>query len=312
MEQDQFKLLHEEKENQRMRISLVTLFRSRKAKRENRSTTTTTPAAATAPAATTTKGLRTPITRELLDCSERLGKGPLSHVWRIDENTAVKYGDAVRMAEAAAMRLVRNKTSIPVPEVFDAYMEEGTRNGCIVMQYIDGRPLDQFWGSYNKTQKESIVAQLRRYLDELRRISGDFVDGSYCGDQFFSRDPTAYGPFESEAAFHEGGLVQALRERGQNSWTEMVVRFIGALPQHKIVLTHNVLAPRNILVRDAKVVAFVDWELSGFYPEYWEYVKAYYWPDWQSAWITEGILDKILDPFLLELGYLLHARDIIW
>lgn len=24
---------------------------------------------------------------------------------------------------------------------------------------------------------------------------------------------------------------------------------------------------------------------------------------------TEGIRDRILDPFLLELGYLLHARD---
>jgi len=94
----------------------------------------------------------------------------------------------------------------------------------------------------------------------------------------------------------------------------MVVRFIGALPQQhrRIVLTHNDLAPRNILLRDAKVVAIVDWELSGFYPGYWEYVKAYYWPSWRSAWITEGILYQILDPFILELACLLHARDIIW
>ncbi|KAL2014848.1 hypothetical protein VTN00DRAFT_2373 [Thermoascus crustaceus] len=144
------------------------------------------------------------------------------------------------MAEAAAMRLGRDKTSIPVPEVFDAYMDEGTGNGCIVMQYIDGRPLDQVWGSYSKTQKESILAQLRRYLDDSS-----------------AKNPTAYGPFESEAAFHEG-FVRALRERGQNSWTEMVVRFIGALPRHRIVLTHNDLAPRNILVRDAKVIATVE------------------------------------------------------
>src|SRR5947208_16267216 len=102
------------------------------------------------------------------------------------------------------------------------------------MEYIDRRPLDAVWGSYNKAQKDGIIAQLRQYLDELRMISGTFVgsvDGTYCEDQFFSIDPRAYGPFESEAAFHDG-LVQALRERGRNTWTEMVVRFIKALPHH--------------------------------------------------------------------------------
>jgi len=58
----------------------------------------------------------------------------------------------------------------------------------------------------------------------------------------------------------------------------MVIRFINALPQHKIVLTHGDLAARNILVRDARVVAIVDWEMAGFYPEYWGYIKTLYWP----------------------------------
>ena len=79
------------------------------------------------------------------------------------------------------------------------------------------------------------------------------------------------------------GLMQAVRARVNNSWAEMVVRFIKAMPSHKIVLTHNDLSPRNILVRDGKVVAIVDWELSGFYPDYWEYVKAYFWPDWHHG-----------------------------
>ncbi len=35
-----------------------------------------------------------------------------------------------------------------------------------------------------------------------------------------------------------------------------------------------------MLVRDAKVVEIVDRELAVFYPEYWEFVKAYYWADW--------------------------------
>ena len=33
--------------------------------------------------------------------------------------------------------------------------------------------------------------------------------------------------------------------------------------------THADLAPRNIMIRDGRVVAIVDWAFSGWYPEYW-------------------------------------------
>lgn len=254
-------------------------------------------------------------THEMLEPYERLGPDPdFSQIYKIREDTVVKFGDVVRMAEAAAMRFVREKTSIPVPEDFDAYTQDGSKYGCVVVEYIEGRQLDQVWETYDETQKEGIVSQLRGHIHELRSISGTFVgsvDGTYCADQFFSDDPTSYGPFESEDAFNDG-FVRAVRAQGSHTWTKTVARFIKALPSHKIVLTHNDLAPRNILVRDGKVVAIVDWELSGFYPEYWEYVKAYYWPNWQTFWIAEGIVDKIVEPYLLELGYMLHARDIIW
>ncbi|KAK2874976.1 hypothetical protein FQN49_001893 [Arthroderma sp. PD_2] len=257
---------------------------------------------------------RTPFTYEMLEQYQRLGPDPhLSHVYRIDENTAVKFGDSVRMAEAAAMGFVREKTSIPIPEVYDSYVQDGSKYGCIVMEYVNGSRLDEEWESYDKGQKDGIISQLKQYFNELRSTPGTFVgsvDLTHCEDQFFSDDRGSYCPFESEAAFNDG-LIRAVRARGSHSWAEMVVRFIKALPRHKIVLTHNDLSPRNILVRNAKVVAIVDWELSGFYPAYWEYVKAYFWPDWESPWVTEGIVDKIIEPFTLELAYMLHVRDII-
>ena len=42
---------------------------------------------------------------------------------------------------------------------------------------------------------------------------------------------------------------------------------------HRIILTHGDLQPRNILVQGNKVSGIIDWELRGWYPEYWEYVK---------------------------------------
>jgi hypothetical protein len=42
---------------------------------------------------------------------------------------------------------------------------------------------------------------------------------------------------------------------------------------HRIVLTHCDLTPRNILIRDCQIAGLIDWEHGGWYPEYWEYVK---------------------------------------
>ena len=55
---------------------------------------------------------------------------------------------------------------------------------------------------------------------------------------------------------------------------------VAALKGHAIVLTHGDMSPRNIIVQGTKVVALLDWEMAGYYPEYWEYTKALYRPAW--------------------------------
>ena len=210
------------------------------------------------------------ITEDLLSQAERLTKGPVCKVFRVDEKTVVKTGGVVRMAEAATLSLVREKTSVPVPKVLDAYVHAESKHVYIVMEYIDGRPLDEEWDSYDESQKQNVHSQLKKHLDEIRQIPGTFVgsvDGSECRDPLFDDVLTKCGPFESESAFHEG-LIHAVQEKGSHPWIDMVIRFLKAMPSHKIVLTHNDLAPRNILVRNANVVGIVDWEFAGFYPEY--------------------------------------------
>lgn len=47
------------------------------------------------------------------------------------------------------------------------------------------------------------------------------------------------------------------------------------------------------MVRDGKVVAIIDWELSGWYPEYWEFAKSL--RAWQNNWLD--YLMQILQPY---------------
>lgn len=65
-------------------------------------------------------------------------------------------------------------------------------------------------------------------------------------------------------------------------------------------------------MKDGAVVAIPDWELAGFNPKYWEYVKAYIFADWQSRWVADIIPDQIIQPKRTELAFTLHARDIMW
>jgi thiamine kinase-like enzyme len=42
--------------------------------------------------------------------------------------------------------------------------------------------------------------------------------------------------------------------------------------------THGDLTPWNVIIHKGKIAAIIDWEFSGWRPDYWEYTKAYYNP----------------------------------
>jgi thiamine kinase-like enzyme len=136
-------------------------------------------------------------------------------------------------------------------------------------------------------------------------------DGTACSDPVFCAELDGFGPYKDEQGFNEG-LIRAMKLSQDSTWVDLVARFIRALPAHDIVLTHSDFSPRNILVRGDQVVAILDWEMSGFYPEFWEYVKALYHPEWQSAWMVDGAVAKILKPYDLELAVLLHMQQVVW
>jgi len=213
------------------------------------------------------------------------------------------------------MRLVRKHTDIPVPEVLAAYQDESTGHVCIVMEFIEGDTLENVWDSFSPSQKGEIIEQLQSYFSQLRGIKGDFigsVDRTACEDPLFENELGAYGPFRDENEFN-GGIVKALKRAESSSFVDMIGLMIhSVMKNHDIVLTHGDFAPRNILVRGTTVVAVLDWELSGFYPEYWEYFKALRTPSWQSQWMRDSAVDKILRSYDTELAIMWHTRDIVW
>jgi aminoglycoside phosphotransferase (APT) family kinase protein len=232
-----------------------------------------------------------------------------------DGRTVVKTGSTIRMAEADTMRLVRQKTSIPVPEVYNTYIDAQSGHVCIVMEFVQGERLDHAWPKLSEEDKNSIVIQLAGFFKQLRQIKGSFigaVDGSPLDEQLFPDIEGVYGPFKTEDAFNRALIDAWRKEYPDDVFIRILCKMQLDIKDHDFVLTHNDIAVRNILVQGDKVSAVVDWGRSGFYPEYWEFFKALWRPEWDTAWMKEGLMERILDPYLKEAAVLLHTSYRIW
>ncbi|APA08872.1 hypothetical protein sscle_04g036420 [Sclerotinia sclerotiorum 1980 UF-70] len=218
-------------------------------------------------------------------------------------NKVLKSGRNLRLSEADAMRYIATHTSIPVPRVLDAVTDGKLTS--ITMEYIEGDRLDKIWNSLAEEQKTTIVSQIHNYLTQLRNLTGKYIGGINRTPAIDSRRyDLEGGPFTCEAQFNDFLLSDAYPQVPKCFLTmaENSLR-----TNHSIVFAHGELAPRNILVREGYVVAVLDWEYAGWYPEYWDFVKSFNaldarcgsWYDWVGkvfpvAWEQEFMNDRFV------------------
>ncbi|KAL8392187.1 hypothetical protein RB595_002394 [Gaeumannomyces hyphopodioides] len=256
-----------------------------------------------------------------------------SEVYLVDRTRVLKTGPDVTPQEAGTLRYLYENTGVPVPEVLDFGTDPETGHHYILMERVDGEPLDLVWDILDDETKAKVVAQIRTIFLDLRSIKdpeicgfvpetdplGRPLPGRYAKagvtDNFFARPQ---GPFNSE-----GGLLHALAAHLQlrggpaSCWLDRVVLpLLFSMPAHPplMVLTHGELNAKNILVgRDGTVTALLDWSQSGFYPAYWEFVKAFFGDVESSVLVRDNVVPHVLDRrYDAELAVMLLAKDIIW
>jgi len=237
---------------------------------------------------------------DLLPCPT----GMEARIQRVDDDTIVKFGRDVRLAEAAAMRLVSTKTSIIVPEVKSAYILDDI--GYIIMSYEPGLSLFACWPMATTDMRTTIIAQMKDHISQLRSVKSDFfgsVDGSACAGEVFKQhwfDPFhAYGPYCSEQDFNNG-LCETIMDRLPPDIRKLrdllpgdggIEQSIRSLHGHETVLTHGDLNSGNVLVRPNGTLVLLDWGSAGYMPDYWEYCRAKFNP-WTDDW------DEKIDVFM--------------
>ncbi|KAL5343545.1 kinase-like domain-containing protein [Aspergillus crustosus] len=123
-------------------------------------------------------------------------------------------------------------------------------NGIVLsfMSYQPGNTLTNVWRALDKLQKAYIQEQLNNILIDLRSL-----------------------PFTS------GTLLRGYRSGG-DTFVSLMRELCPPTSSCRIVFTHGDLHPDNITVEMAGdryiVTGLIDWEYSGFYPEYYEAAKS--------------------------------------
>ncbi|KAF2138401.1 uncharacterized protein K452DRAFT_234699 [Aplosporella prunicola CBS 121167] len=205
----------------------------------------------------------------------------------LENGIVVKHGLYMDCNEAHIMKYVqRISDNVPLPRPLGA-LSIGLRT-YIFMTFIKGNPLDKSWSSLSGEHKHSIQNQLSAILEKLRSLPlpSPYLGGATClckGDVPCCKDTRRYTRFSQTPIRNETDFNKFLLSGTGPRYSRAYLQFLNSLlrTDHRVVMTHGDLHPRNIMVEFGtgaeglvRITGLIDWEMSGAYPEYWEYVKA--------------------------------------
>ena len=193
------------------------------------------------------------------------------------------------LVELEALKYVAQYTSLPVPRVYGTYRVDGRL--YIEMEYIEGETVQAAWVGrlLSSAEKKVIVEQVAGYIKRLRLLEppqkGVVASAEFKQCLDYRVGYTLFGPFFSHEEFHSFLRGHIPLESCTQVYGESVT--LCHARQYRTYFTHADLCPRNLIVRNGKIVAIVDWQFAGWYPEYWEYTKAHFgllnMPDWYAG-----------------------------
>ncbi|MCJ1448515.1 MAG: hypothetical protein MMC23_009032 [Stictis urceolatum] len=199
-------------------------------------------------------------------------------------------------SEAEAIQFVGSNTSIPLQKIVSIYPAPGDEDLVdIVFKFMPGECLAYAWHDLDLESKKHVLAQLAGFIRQLRELTppkGENITSTKSGpilDHRLGSRPR--GPFSSIAAFHE-----FIRQGHADSDLG-----ISHKDSCRISYSHADLSPENVIVCKGKIVAIIDWEFAGWWPEYWEYTKIKYgYRPYRSDFYD--LLDKMIPNYPDELN----------
>jgi len=142
--------------------------------------------------------------------------------------------------EVACLNFIRNKTDIPVPNILEAYDDNGSF--VLVTERLTGVKMNEL----SPPEQEIVIEEVERHVQTLRNLQSD-VTGGPSGLVCPPIRAAQYFPSET-------------------IWSKKVS------PDRSFVMCHCDLSQSNIIVnpRTLKIEGIIDWEYGGFWPDFFE------------------------------------------
>lgn len=194
------------------------------------------------------------------------------------------------------------------------YSDVKTGNNYLVVERLVGQTPLSAWPDLTTSRKQNILSDLKRYFDEIRQLPWPNYFGSlgkrkFLHDIFWSQGPDAFinGPFDTEDQVN-----QAMVRKHRNTCSSLPYRsdflqksFATIFHGHRPTFTHGDLQRENIMIGDTdkggQRVVLLDWEKSGWYPDYWEYCMAYVSFQYQDDWPMN--VESFLEPSITKAAW---------
>lgn len=267
-----------------------------------------------------------------LALNQRLASAEILHelhnnfVLGLGSDVVVKIGASLDPDHIYNLQYVHSSVlNFPAPQCLGAF-----RSGSLsyfFMSRAPGETLESVWPRLSTAQKISTQKQLNETFENLRAHvppkpeqgfrMGSFATGLCKDTRRMQR--LSHEDISTERKFNDF-LCHAPR-RTVTPWIRNIRSFMSET--HAMVMTHGDLHPRNIMVSfkqdgvstagETTVTAILDWEFAGWYPEYWEFMKALNtisprdplqdWIDFLSAgsigrYLVEYSIDCLIDKWL--------------
>ncbi|EPE09014.1 serine threonine protein kinase [Ophiostoma piceae UAMH 11346] len=180
-----------------------------------------------------------------------------------------------RPPEIEAMQYVSEHTDIPIPKVYAIHTDKN--DIYIEMEYIRGQTLEDAWRHLSRDQKDTAMADLKQAMATLHALeppAQDLVSSALQNPAIDCRIGSGFfGPMSSDE-FHTMLRKKMPIEYAEEYFGKEIVQV--HTTRYRTQFCHSDFAARNIMVRNGRLAAIIDWAYAGWYPEYWDYTRAHY------------------------------------
>lgn len=230
-----------------------------------------------------------------LDSAKRTSARPFAIFHDLHDGRCVKHASIPFMSleEARVMEYIRAHTNIPIPKVIMAFERDNTV--FIVMEYLGVDTLEFARAKLTNEQLRDVASQLADFVAQIRSLAlppnqglGSYKGGPY-NNVFFrptpweTADVVPRSAFKSTEEFHAYWVARSGLDKPLDNPAS-----------YTAVLTHGDLGCRNILMEPvgAKILAVIDWDTFGWYPDFWETMIMHRDASWSQRW--ESALSDII------------------